>query len=365
MTSFIKSGSTIRPTHDADMTVTNYLPVGTYTVMKDQYGNFFLSIVDDFKIEGKIYGNANSRSERVINTFKDRSGNTGIILQGDKGSGKTLLAKLTSAKLREQNIPTILVNQDFSGEPFNNFLQSINQPCMVMFDEFEKVYGYDSQNALLTLFDGIHASKKLFVITCNEAHRVNNFMRNRPGRFYYMFEYAGLENDFITDYCKDNLHDQDHIKSILNFAGTFTSFNFDILKALVEEMNRYDEPVSEVVKYLNASPMSDVAIYKVRSMELTDPELANKYKKFDEEVSNGQEINIFHGNHNIILEKEDSNKDDDIEIDFGNNDDCHYVYFNSSNIEKISNNVYYIKTPVGKFELVKERQKQISINYLL
>ena len=37
----------------------------------------------------------------------------------------------------------------------------------------------------------------------------------------------------------------------------FKAFNFDMLKALVEEMNRYNESPHEALKMLNAKPFSD------------------------------------------------------------------------------------------------------------
>jgi hypothetical protein len=44
----------------------------------------------------------------------------------------------------------------------------------------------------------------------------------------------------------------------------FDQFNFDMLKALVEEMNRYNESPQEVLRLLNAKPeFSDECKYKV------------------------------------------------------------------------------------------------------
>lgn len=37
-------------------------------------------------------------------------------------------------------------------------------------------------------------------------------------------------------------------------AALFTSCNFDMLKAMVEDMNRYDESPSDVLEYLNTDP---------------------------------------------------------------------------------------------------------------
>ena len=153
----------------------------------------YLEGIEVFDIQGKIYGDTVKRAERILYSFMDRPSGTGVMLTGEKGSGKTLLAKMLSFKGYEQDIPTIVINQPWCGEAFNAFIQSIEQPVIVLFDEFEKVYDQDDQEQMLTLLDGVYPSKKLFVLTCNDKWRVNAHMRNRPGRIFYSMEYIRQE----------------------------------------------------------------------------------------------------------------------------------------------------------------------------
>jgi hypothetical protein len=125
---------------------------------------------------------------------------------------------------------------------------------VILFDEFEKVYDKDDQEKMLTLLDGVYPSKKLFILTCNDKWRVDSHMRNRPGRIFYSLDFKGLEQDFIIEYCEDNLVNKSHIQGVCRVAAMFDQFNFDMLKALVEEMNRYNESPSESMKMLNAKP---------------------------------------------------------------------------------------------------------------
>ena len=60
--------------------------------------------------------------------------------------------------------------------------------------------------------------------------------------------------EFITEYCNDNLNAKEHITAITRVAMLFDQFNFDMLKALVEEMNRYGESPQDALKMLNAKP---------------------------------------------------------------------------------------------------------------
>lgn len=252
MTYYIRNGSTFRVASEESLTIGNKLPTGNYTVKFDEMtGQFFLEIVDSFEPAPKLYGNISKQVKRIINTFFDRSNSTGVMLNGEKGSGKTLLAKTLSIELAKIEVPTIIVNQAWTGDTFNKFLQDIEQPCMVLFDEFEKVYDNEDQEKALTLLDGVFQSKKLFVITCNDKWRVNEHMRNRPGRIYYMIEFDGLDVKFIQEYCEDKLNNKKHIEKMCQISVLFDKFNFDMLKAIVEEMNRYDETPQEVMEMLN------------------------------------------------------------------------------------------------------------------
>lgn len=140
------------------------------------------------------------------------------------------------------------------GETFNTFLQSIKQPTIVLFDEFEKVYeGHGEQEALLTLLDGVYPSKKLFLLTCNNKNHIDSHFRNRPGRVYYTLDFTGLGADFVQEYCNDNLNPEFRSKAagVVAVAKMFERFNMDMLKAMVEEINRYGESAQDVLKYLN------------------------------------------------------------------------------------------------------------------
>lgn len=245
------------------------LPVGTYTVLyDDDCGQFFLERIDDFEIKGKIYGKATRRADRILRTFDSRSFSTGVLLSGEKGSGKTLLAKRVCLDAAAKGISTLVVNTAWTGEKFNAFVQMIDQPMIVMFDEFEKTYDNKegrNQEYLLTLLDGVYPSKKLFLLTCNREGRIDSNFLNRPGRIFYALKFEGLGADFVREYCEDNLDAKKYIPHICSISSLFSHFNFDMLKAMVEDMNRYGESPDEVLEMLNAKPeYGDSSSFKIQ-----------------------------------------------------------------------------------------------------
>lgn len=263
MTYYMRAGNTTTITDSKNVVVTENLNPSTYAVRFDQNRNmFYLQDVDPFENPKKIYGDVMSRVHRIVKTFDSREGSTGVLLSGEKGSGKTMLARLLSIEFAKKRMPTLIVTSPFCGDAFNSFIQSIDDPCIIIFDEFEKVYDADDQQQLLTLFDGVYQTRKLFVVTTNDPY-VNQNMLNRPGRMFYHFSYGGLEEDFIREYCKDNLKNQDNIDAVVNVTALYRVFNFDMLQALVEEMNRFGEQPKESLRFLNARPDEFDDSYKV------------------------------------------------------------------------------------------------------
>jgi len=289
-TYFMRSGNTYRFASEASVQISERLPVGNYTVKVDMNnGQFFLEMIEAFEPPKKIYGNVLSRTDRILETFMDRQYSTGILLAGEKGSGKTLLSKnLSIEAAKRYNMPTLIINTPLFGEAFNTFIQTLNHEACIIFDEFEKVYAdSQQQESLLTLLDGVYPTKKLFILTCNDRYRINDHMINRPGRLYYFLEYSGLTVEFITEYCQDSLNDKSQIDTVISVSALFKDFNFDMLKALVEEMNRYNEPATVAIEMLNVKPSTRNS-YQMFNISL----IANGTPVAKEKLDGGGEVNL-------------------------------------------------------------------------
>lgn len=232
------------PIH-GDVLVLDSLPAKIYTIKSDSMRGLYLEVYSNkFNIaEGKLYGNSIKKADKIIRTYNMSDRNTGVIMSGEKGLGKTLCSKILCNKMIDKNYPVILCDKPFEGVA--DFLHKIEQECVVLFDEFEKRFnlkdhsGSDDdkpQEQFLSLFDGTDTGKKLFIITCNDMDRLNSFFVNRPGRFHYNIEFGYPSKDEIVEYMKDNNISDTDIDEIVNFSR-YTSLNYDSLRAIAFELH--------------------------------------------------------------------------------------------------------------------------------
>ena len=350
MAYFLKSGNTFRVSSKEAMDLHDQLPPGNYVVKEmPMDGPFYLEMIDGFEIKGKKYGDLNKNTDRILTTFMDRTASTGVMLAGEKGSGKSLLAKnLAIEAAARHGIPTIVINAPWVGDKFNSFIQSIEQPVVVLFDEFEKVYASDDQEKALTLLDGVFPSKKLFVLTCNDKWRVDQHMRNRPGRLFYMIDYKGLDANFIMEYCMDNLKEElkKYSEKLCQIASLFAQFNFDMLKATMEEMNRYNEAPEDALRMLNVKPEFDSG-NKFNIKVIKDGE---EVKEEDMESANWNG-NPLQGNVSVHIKEYEDTIDDDGDSEW----EWNTIRFSPSDIKKID-------SQQGKFIFANQEGIQLVLS---
>ena len=230
------------------------LPIGTYRLrFNERAGEFYLVRIEDFELPSKLYGDF-SICDRIINTFNNTSRNLGVLLTGEKGSGKTITAKKVCMNA---NLPVIIIDENFNQIELISFLAdpSIGS-CTILIDEFEKVYccrGCDS-TIILQLLDGASNSHHLFILTCNKTQDVNDYLLNRPSRIYYRKEYDSVPEDVIEEIIECELLNKEFKSEVYEVLNQFTTITYDILMSFLKEVNLYNESPLECAKLMNFVP---------------------------------------------------------------------------------------------------------------
>lgn len=239
----IKNGITY-DIYDDSLQTFDRLPAKTYTVYFSQQSGFHLKEHTDLEVNEKVYGVHEEKAEKVLRSFAEFPRNLGVILSGDKGIGKSMFARLLCKNAVRQGSPVIIVDQSIPG--IASYIESIEQECVVLFDEFDKVFASntskesgDRQTQFLSLFDGVANGKKLFIVTCNELRGLNSFLVNRPGRFHYHFRFEYPSPEEIREYMTDHLSPEcrGEIEDVVAFSRR-VNLNYDCLRAIAFELNR-------------------------------------------------------------------------------------------------------------------------------
>lgn len=224
------------------------LPKGTYYVRYDQFKGFYLEMVDDFVLPNKIYGDT-SIIKRWLKGYNNTNKNTGIVLSGIKGSGKTLLSKKLAI---DSGLPVIIIDKPFDSSDFVSFITNpeFGNVC-IFIDEFEKVYNRESNTTpLLSILDGAFNTHNLFVFTCNEMC-TNEYLNNRPSRIKYRSHFESLDSAIVDEVIDDLLINKQHSESIKKVLEQIGITTFDLLITLIKEVDLFNESAVEVVRYLN------------------------------------------------------------------------------------------------------------------
>ena len=242
----VVSTGSVYTLYDDTLLTYEELPPQSYVVRFSQTRGFYLEKYVEIEVkENKIYGVHLSKVQKVLSSFESFNRNLGVILSGDKGIGKSLFARLLSIEAIKKGLPLIVVDTFVPG--IASYIESIDQEVMVLFDEFDKTFGEvkaedgkaSPQANLLSLFDGVSGGKKLFVITCNNMFKLNEYLINRPGRFHYHFRFDYPSPTEIREYLEDKLPEDRHgeIDAVVVFSQK-VNLNYDCLRAIAFEIGR-------------------------------------------------------------------------------------------------------------------------------
>jgi len=203
----------------------------------ERTGELYLSqILNKFDFSYKVYGIETDFINRVEKTYNNTKSNLGILLNGIKGTGKTVTAKQICNKL---DLPVIIIHTRYDG--ISNFINNIQQNVIIFVDEYEKIYD-GKDHSVLTIMDGAldNGFRRVFLLTTNELY-INPNMIQRPGRIRYLKKYTNLSVEAINEIIDDKLIHLEHKSSIIDFILQLETITVDVVKAIVDEVNIHNE----------------------------------------------------------------------------------------------------------------------------
>ena len=230
-TEFIKIGDrlVIKP-NGADY---DLIPGKVYDLSYDRYAcDDIFKENGELSLPSKVYTSKKDEffKKRVLTYFNNAfTDTTGVMLAGTKGTGKTIMAKVLA---KESNLPIIIVDPQYPEHRLIKYFKQISTPVCILFDEVDK--SFDTEK-MLDFLDGLQkTSKKLVIMTCNNLHKVSEYLQDRCSRIRYLRKYTtddnlefldvlikdmGIKNvEEVSKFCRENIRllSMDNIVAFLN-----------------------------------------------------------------------------------------------------------------------------------------------------
>ena len=211
------------------------LPKGIYEVKLSMAGFYLSKIAESFTFDYKLYGLNQKFIDYVLKTYKNTTGNLGVLLDGIKGTGKTVTAKELCNHLQ---LPVILVQSmgDSNDKLIKYLSTTINFDCIFFFDEYEKEFKNSSD--VLSFMDGTYNSiyRKIFLLTTNELNVDPNLL-GRPSRIRYKKSFSNLSEEVTREILNDILKDKTAIEKVIELTHSMNIITIDLIKAIATEIN--------------------------------------------------------------------------------------------------------------------------------
>lgn len=269
---------------------------------------FSLSLNGDLNMPPKLYEIANNTKfvKRVLDFFnKTGKQTTGVMLYGEKGTGKSITAKQIA---QQSGLPIFVVNESCRFGDLNKFFKQFTTPVCCLFDEVEKNFNTES---LLGFLDGIEkTAKKLVVMTCNDRGKTSKYLEDRCSRIRYAKNYTFENNLELLDCLLEDssVIDKEGVRNFIRERVVATSV--DNISSILEEIE-YFQDTSESIEDI-VSNMSITLTRKSSDVESTVPQL-------------GAEDNLVHDLLEVTIQNEQNSIEedwDDEEWDDSDDDYC-------------------------------------------
>ena len=227
------------------------LPKGIYEVKLSMAGFYLSKIAESFTFDYKLYGLNQKFIDYVLKTYENTTGNLGVLLDGIKGTGKTVTAKELCNRLQ---LPVILVQSmgsDTNDKLIKYLSTAIDFDCIFFFDEYEKEFKDSSD--VLSFMDGTYNSiyRKVFLLTTNELNVDPNLL-GRPSRIRYKKSFGNLSEEVTREILNDILEDKTAIEKVIELTHSMNIITIDLIKAIATEINIHGaESLSDIKETFN------------------------------------------------------------------------------------------------------------------
>ncbi len=293
-------------------------------------------------IPEKVYGTALGDAKLVFDTYNKGDKSLGVMLTGDKGSGKTETVKLICNHAINAGIAVVQVVNTHTDLKLVKELSEFNN-TVILLDEFGKNFSGPLQSKMLSLLEGTSSGKRLTLITENKASMINIYLKDRPGRVLFHLEFGRIDEEIIHQMCKDQNVPDWYKNEILMLFSKNSEFSIDALINLIKINKMFpDMSVGEIYRVINLKTMFAEPTYDIISCKNTkEPEREYIFTSYSR-TTVGKKLFKSGLRTNIVIEAvptEAEKKANENSKGFrGPGGDTKYMNFNKANVIEVRDN---------------------------
>lgn len=190
-----------------------------------------------FNLPQLRFGRHKRYFNQITSGYSKDGNSTGVLLYGQKGTGKSLMAEELGNWMIKQDLPVVMIDTPMTAAEIRIVIQAVG-PCMIYIDEFGKVYhDINDRQRMLTLFSDSSFQGTMFVITGNEGEEFSEYLFHRPQRFRYAIPYSGgVDKETLADILKTMSIPESLHAGFYEYINTQVHhLNFDSLMCAVRE----------------------------------------------------------------------------------------------------------------------------------
>lgn len=318
---FVKRGDQIHIAEANTDPVLDHIPAAVYSINMTREGNIFLEkIRDKFTVPAKIYGRLEKYTEVLTGDFakecRAAGKTTGVLLTGDKGSGKSLLCEKVANKILASGVPVIVIESVLPAFTIRQTIRAVG-PCVVIFDEFEKMYPmmHDTrpdQSELLTIFSDSSLKGVMFMLTANDPSYVSPFIIHRSGRVKRWIRFKTPDfQDFLE--VAEGVHIEEEILNYLSFyfeiAKMGIQYGTDTLLQCLElgRSSKTLEEFVEMASYSNIPNPFKIGVSFTTATLVSDPEVVREMRlkkmRFADMIPYKPVFDIYDGDSDAVIDR--------------------------------------------------------------
>lgn len=318
---FVKRGDQIHIAEANTDPVLDHIPAAVYSINMTREGGIFLEkIRDKFTVPAKIYGRLEKYTEVLTGDFtkecRSAGKTTGVLLTGDKGSGKSLLCEKVANKILASGVPVIVIESVLPAFAIRQTIRAIG-PCVVIFDEFEKMYpvSHDTrpdQSELLTIFSDSSLKGVMFMLTANQASHVSQFIIHRSGRVKRWIRFTTPDfQDFLE--VAEGVHIEGEILNYLSFyfeiAKMGIQYGTDTLLQCLElaRSSKTLEEFVDMASYSNIPNPFKIGVFFTTATLVSDPEVVREMRlkkmRFADMIPYKPVFDIYDGDSDTVIDR--------------------------------------------------------------